>query len=158
LEPTVQERAWTSPIWYRPEGIADLDATIRHGARSGRDRLVLRLELGALHPDLDPTRLPLTLRVEDDDEIFAVTIPPGTLVRKRRGWVLRGPFGGLATATLVTRGARGPQLVLRTERLDLARADRTPHMVTVSLASGVYRAAHTRLWLPRGQELVPGGS
>jgi len=29
-------------------------------------------------------------------------------------------------------------------------------MVTVGLASGTFRASHTRLWVARGDRLVPG--
>jgi hypothetical protein len=45
-------------------------------------------------------------------------------------------------------------LTVRTARRDLGRADRADHMVTVQLTAGTYRAAHTRLWLARGDTLA----
>ena len=93
----------------------------------------------------------------DDDEIFAVTIPPGTLERHGSRFLLPRPFGGLEAAMLALRGTREARLTLRTEPLDLSRADRSDHMVTVGLASGTFRASHTRLWVARGDRLVPGG-
>ena len=156
MDPVIQERAWTSPVWYRPEAIGRLRAAVRYGGRPSTDRLVLRLVLGGVPAELDPTRTPLTLRVTDDDEIFAVTIPPGTLERRGSRFLLPRPFGGLEAAMLALRGTREARLTLRTEPLDLSRADRSDHMVTVGLASGTFRASHTRLWVARGDRLVPG--
>jgi len=156
LDPFVQERAWTSPIWYRPESIARLRGKIRYGA-PGRDRLALRLALGAVPQELDPASKDITLRMTDDDDILAVTIPAGTLVRKgRRRWVLRKAIGPVASAALVL-GKHEAALRLATSRTDLSHADRTDHMVTVALAAGRYRATHSRLWVLHGGALAPGG-
>jgi hypothetical protein len=93
--------------------------------------------------------------VTDDDEIFAVTIPAGALRRSGpRLYAYRGD--GIARAALAVRGKRGALLEITTVPHDLSRADRTDHMVTVALASGTYRASHTRLWLARGEALGTG--
>ncbi|HLK09754.1 MAG TPA: DUF3604 domain-containing protein [Candidatus Binatia bacterium] len=157
LDPVIQERAWTSPVWYRPEAIARLRAAVRYGARPATDRLALRLVLGGVPDDLDPTRNPLTVRVTDDDEIFAITFPPGALARRGRRFVLRQPLGGVEAAALALRGRRGATLTLRTAPLDLSHADRSEHMVTVALATGIFQAAQTRLWTVHGDRLVPEG-
>ena len=157
LDPVIQERAWTSPVWYRPEAIARLRAAVRYGSRPATDRLVLRAELGGVPPDLAPARNPLTLRVTDDDTIFAATFPAGALVRRGARFVLPHPAGGVETATLALHGRRGATFALRTVPLDLSRADRSEHMVTVTLATTNFRAVHTRLWNVRGDRLVPEG-
>jgi hypothetical protein len=149
MDPVVQERAWTSPIWYRPEAIARLKAWVRFGGAPGRDQLLLRVTLGRLPPKLDLRRQALTVRVTDDDEIWAVTLPPKSL---RGGRPRR--LGGVRRVSL-DRGAA--VLTLRTGPLDLSHADRADHMVTVALAVGTFRASHTRLWVVRGDRLVPGG-
>jgi hypothetical protein len=156
MDPVIQERAWTSPVWYRPEAIARLRASVRYGAAPSTDRLVLRLLLGGVPGDLDPAEQALTLRVTDDDEIFALTIPAGTLVQRGGHWELPAPLGG-ADEVRLSRGGSQTTLVVRTVPLDLSRADRTDHMVTVAVESGDFRAAHTRLWVARDDRLVPGG-
>jgi len=157
MDPTVQERAWTSPIWYRPDGIARLHAKVRYGMQPGTDRLALRLALARIPRDLDPTRNDLTLRVTDDDDILALTIPAGTLVPAgSKRFVLATPIGPVTDAVLVL-GKRGADLRVATAPTDLSRADRVDHMVTVSLAAGTYRASHSRLWVAHGNQLALGG-
>jgi len=157
LDPIVQERAWTSPIWYQPDGISRVRARVRYGARPATDRLALRMRLGRQAADLDPTRNDIVLRVSDDDDILAVTIPAGTLVGAGgERFVLPAPLGPVAKAKLTLRG-RQVQLSLTTARTDLSRADRNDHMVTVALAAGVYRASHTRLWMASGATLAARG-
>ena len=157
MEPLVQERAWTSPIWYRPDSIARLRAEVRYGTRPGRDRLSMRLVLGRVPKDLDPRRTGLEVRLSDDDDILALAIPPGRLRRVGgRRFALEGRIAPVVKATLDL-GQGQAELRLATMRTDLSRADRTDHMVTVSLAAGTYRASHTRLWVVRDGRLVPGG-
>jgi hypothetical protein len=147
-EPVIQERAWTSPIWYRPEGIARVKARIAFGPRPATDVLTLDVSLGDAG-QIDLVRNDLTLRVTDDDEIFAVTIPGDARGPRKR----RLHLPGLAHAAVLARGDGTLRLTLKTARRDLAAADRADHMVTVALAAGTYRASHTRLWLARGDTL-----
>jgi len=157
LDPIVQERAWTSPIWYQPDGISRVRARVRYGARPATDRLALQMRLGRQAADLDPTRNDIVLRVSDDDDILAVTIPAGTFVAAGgRRFVLPAPLGPVAKAKLTLAG-RQVQLRLTTVRTDLSRADRNDHMVTVALAAGVYRTSHTRLWVASGTTLAARG-
>lgn len=157
IAPVVQERAWTSPIWYRPDAIARLRAAIEYGAGPGNDRLAMRLTFGRVPKALDPARTPLELRIADDDDILTLAIPAGALERAGPGrWTLRHAIGAVTKATLVVRRG-GATLDLATAPTDLSHADRVDHMVTVSLAAGTYRATHTRLWTVRGNRLEPGG-
>ena len=97
------------------------------------------------------------LRVSDDDDILAVTIPAGTMVAAgRKRFVLPAPLGPVARARLLF-GRRQVQLGVTTAPTDLSRADRNDHMVTVALAAGLYRTSHTRLWTARGATLVATG-
>src|SRR5262249_46799848 len=160
MAPVTQERAWTSPIWYRPEAVARLRGGVRFGANPGTDVLTLRIALHRPPADFDPAPHDLVVRLTDDDEIWSATIPAGTLAGGGKGrFVLADPSGhvdGIRKLVLVPGGQRGARLVLRTVPLDLTRADRSDHMVTVALASGDWRATHTRLWAGRGDGLRPG--
>lgn len=154
---TVQERAWTSPIWYRPEGVARLRGKVSFGAGSGNDVLRLKARLGAAAPSFDVTINDLTVRVTDDDLIYEVTIPAGTLQPRGNRFVYSDPNGGLnglkaATVTFTKRGE--VRLSLRTVPLDLSNADRSDHMVHVTISIGDYEATHNRLWIATGQRFV----
>ena len=154
---SIQERSWTSPIWYRPEGIARLRARVRFGTSPGTDVLKLVARIGAASPELDPNTRDLTISVSDDDEIYRVTIPAGTMKDKGRRFVYRdasGSLNGLKSA--VVSFARGGEvrLGLKTVPMDLSNADRTDHMVHVGVDSGTYSASHDRLWEARGNRFI----
>jgi hypothetical protein len=159
LSPVIQERAWTSPIWYRPEGIAAVRGGVRFGRSAGRDVLKLAVRIRRLPPEVDPQAADLTLRVTDDDEIHAVTIPPGTLVPRAAGRFTHrdagGGLAGLVMASLRVRPSGQGALKLATGPMDLGRADRTDHMVTVTLGTGTYEVVHTRRWTAAARRLSP---
>jgi len=95
--------------------------------------------------------------VRDDDDILALTIPAGAFVAAGRGrFAIRQPIGPVTKAALQL-GKHGATLVVVTAPTDLSHADRNDHMVTVSLAAGVYRAEQSRLWVLRNGRLMPGG-
>jgi hypothetical protein len=98
------------------------------------------------------------LRITDDDTIWSLTIPPGTL-RPHRGALVH-PGGGVLedVERLVLRPGEhgGATLALTTTRVDLRAAGRADGMVTVSLASGDYSVAETRRWTRRGRALGTG--
>jgi hypothetical protein len=154
---TIQERAWTSPIWYRPEAIAGVRGGIRFGARPGADVLTLTIDVGRLPASLDPTNAPLDVAVEDDGPIWAVTIPAGALAGRgaTARWDAHGA-GGVARATLRVRRGAGT-LRIRTVPLDLSSAERVDHFVSVALTSGTYTSSHTRVWQLHGTRLAPAG-
>ncbi|HJQ84839.1 MAG TPA: DUF3604 domain-containing protein [Candidatus Binatia bacterium] len=154
LAPTLQERAWTSPIWYRPDGIARVRGRIRVGRRAGGGRLDVSVRLASVPSTLDLAANPLALRLTDDDDIVALTIPAGAVPRRRGRVAVDAGVAGRGVATLVRHG-QGLTLRVRT-RGDLSAARGADRMVTVALASGLYRAEHTRLWTMRGGRLRTG--
>jgi hypothetical protein len=155
---TIQERAWTSAIWYRPEAIARLRGKVRFGETPGSDKLTLKITLGTMPPEIDPVTTPLTVQVADDDEIYTVTIPPGTLTPRGTGFAYDDPTGslnGLRRVTLKTTRSGEVRLKLRTlAALDLSAADTTSHMVHVGISAGAYRAEHQRRWRGKNGRLV----
>jgi hypothetical protein len=146
---TIQERSWSSPIWYRPEGLAGVEADITYGKRAGTDQLKLTAKLGAgvAH---DLATQDLRVIVSDDDDILDVTIPAGTM---QEGKVAN--FAGLELAVF-EQEANGPAtLVLQTAPSDLARADRVDHMVEVKIHIGdTFVVSQSRLWTFDGKKLA----
>jgi hypothetical protein len=134
LSPVAQERAWTSPIWYRHEGIASIEGGLNLGRGTNRDALDLTVTLAAPPPGIDLGTTPGTLDITDDDRIFHADLTPASYRLRDDGSVA---------------------IRIRGERLALRAADRIDHSVTVSLAIGTYRAAHVRRWLFGDGRLAP---
>ncbi len=161
LSPAIQERAWTSPIWYRPDAIASVAAALRFGAEVGSDELELDLRIGRAPAELPAGSADLVLEVADDGPIFRIAIPAGTVAALRAAGTSAGETGGagidgVRSVSLAIEPDGGAVLRLATELLDLSAADRIDHMVTVSLRAGMYESVHTRLWRMKDERLSTG--
>ncbi|HSP97253.1 MAG TPA: DUF3604 domain-containing protein, partial [Candidatus Dormibacteraeota bacterium] len=117
LSPLIQERAWTSPVWYRKEGIASVRGGIDFGRGANRDALELEIRLAATPPAIDLAATPATLELVDDDTIYRTTLAGTGFVHQ---------VDGSLTVEVAARG------------LDLSAADRVDHTVTVQLVIGTY--------------------
>ena len=133
FSPLVQERAWSSPVWYRQEGIAALTGGIQF-SDGARGTLELDARLAAPPPGIDLASAPATLELADDETIFRATLSPSAY----------------------TTGADGSLTVRVAARdVDLSGVDRIDHAVTRQLAIGTYRATHTRRWVFADRRLSP---
>jgi hypothetical protein len=151
---SIQERAWSSPIWYRPEGLARLSGSIRHRGAASVLRLNLRTGAGAA---MDPATQDLTVALQDDDEVYSVTIPAGTLQEVRPGsyrWAdPSGSIGGIRSVRLDQRAGGATRLRLRTVPLAFSGADFVDHFMEVSLRAGTTQIVTTPLWRAKGGRL-----
>lgn len=132
VAPIIQERAWSSPIWYRPEGIAAVRGGLRFTGRRGT--LDLEVELGTPPPGIDLTSAPASLELSDDEVIYSTALAPTA-------------YHVAADGSLRIRVAAGGR--------HLAAVDRLDHTVTVRLRIGTYTASHTRRWVFADRRLAP---
>ena len=138
---TIQERSWSSPIFYRPEGLGKTMAVINYGETPGTDRLRLKTTLarGATH-DLATEEVRVTVR--DDDDIFDLSIPAGTL----HNGIVRN-LGNMRFVKFRQKGTGPAKLALRTGPMDLSHADPVDHMVEVVVKVGpTFETSQSRLW------------
>ncbi len=156
-QPVIQERAWSSPIWYRPEAVAKLNARATLRGEPGTHRLRLALGIYRLPSGLDPSQAEFELTLRDDDEILTVALPAGSFIRKGPGQYrfrdASGTFGRGSQINLRIGPRDRGTLRVDLRGLDLQNADRVEHMIEVAMNLGSYTAEQTRLWEVRNESL-----
>jgi hypothetical protein len=163
IDPITQERAWSSPIWYRPESFARLDAAVVFGRGAGKDVLKLKARVERWPEEFDPAVQGLTVRVTGAGDVFVATIPPGALRASGRArWRLpKDVAGSLDLASFELRGRRGnPTAIrLRSVKRDFSGLAREDGAVAVTLDAGpAWQASHTRTWTASRKKVGTQGS
>jgi len=159
-ERVVQERAWSSPIWYRPEAIATIDGGFRFAA-SG-DSLDLDIVIGALPRDADPSRDGFRLVLDDNTEIYTVDLDGQAFVPRADGpgYEIRDDVAartGIHDLQIELDAQRRANVHLAVDGLDLRTTVRRDHFVRLRLSIGDYRAVQSRLWTATGDSLQSPG-
>jgi len=158
VEPVIQERAWTSPIWYRPEAVARVTGGIDYGSGAASDVLDIEIHLGRLPERFDAYIDAVTLGITDSDEIFSIELPPATLRPTDDARVFTaasGSIDGIESISLTTGQDGEAVLALTTTPRDLARVANVDHSVMVTLQLGISRFTHSRTWLASAGHLGP---
>ncbi len=158
VDKTVQERAWTSPIFYQPERLGVKKGRILFGSGSGADKLHLALTIGRVPPELDVKTNGLTLTLRDDDVIYSAALPAGALTETvpGRGYRLNDPSGaiaGIRKARLRISRRGTARLIVDTIPVDLSHAQQSSHRIDTELASGAYDQRDSRIWESSPQRL-----
>ena len=152
FSPVVQERAWTSPIWYRPAGVTRLRGGVKFARRRGRGTIKLVARLGRVPAGFDPAASGFAVRA---GTLWQAEAPAAAWRPTRRGWKLAGDAPGLRRANIRVRRDGTVDVKLRSAPLDLGGVPRETQEVTVALEQGPYVAEHTRRWRPTRRKLVP---
>jgi len=146
---TVQERAWSSPVFYRPEAAGRVRGRINFGKDPGEDILNLSLRAQSFPAGIDPGSEDLSIELVDDDTIYAVTLPAGSLQKRGQGWSYRNPAGQLGGLRFVavSLSAKGRlRFRAKTARIDLSTAEASSHEVELRVSIGSETLTHRRLW------------
>jgi hypothetical protein len=139
IEPVIQERAWTSPIWYRPDSIATVSGAItrRHGGRSGT--LDLQIALARVPDALAAGQADLTVVVSSGAELLRVTYAAGNV-------------------PLTVDDSGAGLLHVTSDAVDLSQLGTGDASVQIRLESGLYRAEHVRRWQASDGTLAPASA
>jgi hypothetical protein len=156
---TIQERAWSSPIYYRPESFSKLKAGIKLKG-GGQDSLKIVASMMTGSTELDPNTKAISVALNDDDAIYSATLPAGTMTEKKPGilWSYTDPdgtIGGIKKALLKRGSAGEAKLVVKTVKMSLANADPTEHFIATRISAGDFAAEHVRVWQPKGNAIKP---
>jgi hypothetical protein len=138
IEPVVQERTWSSPIWYRPESIAAVAGGIVRGRDGHSGRLDLVVVPGRLPADVAQGTAPLTITLSSGATLLRASYAAGDVPLEV--------------------DARGRTVLhVTADDVDLSALGSGDVTVRVQLESGAYRAEHVRRWRGDDAGLAPAG-
>jgi hypothetical protein len=143
VTPVIQERAWTSPVWYRPRGIVAVRGALKRGRRPGHDVIKLAATVGELPIVADPTTSGARFAF---GEHWVVDVPPAAWRKTRRGWRTIRDVPGLRKAIIRRKRTGRAVIKVRSAPTDLSAVEQTEQIAEVHVDVGPWSATHARRW------------
>lgn len=147
---TIQERAWTSPMFYRPEALGRVRARVKFGKQPGEDVLDLNVRARSFPSGIDLTTEDVTIELLDDQGVaYSATLPAGTLEVKGKSYVYSHPAGQIAGLRFVNiRVTDKGRLRLRakTRPADLSTFEQADSELELRVVLGGETLTHRRVW------------
>jgi hypothetical protein len=140
-------------------GFLKLKAKIKFGNVANTDALTFVAKLGAGGTEFDPATRSITLTMSDNDQIFTVTLPPGTLLpnptAKRFTYVdPTGSLGGVKKAVFAKSKPGGlATLKILTIPMNLSNAEQALHEVNTTVQFGAHTLTDSRFFNMSGNVL-----
>ncbi len=147
FSPIVQERAWSSPVWYKPDSIARVSGELVRSDEG--DSLDIQVHVRTLPNSFDPATSEVSLRISDNDDIYAVTLPAGSLTESGMGQYAfndgSGELNGLREVSL-TMGPDETTVRFVGNGMSLANAQLKDHFIGVEVSFGNHMTRLSTLW------------
>ncbi len=159
IEDIIQERAWTSPVWYRPDFFGIVKGKIKFGKRPNEDKLKLGVEYSRMNPAADPSTGDVVIVLRDNDDILNATIPAAAIETKKAGakWLYKdkaGTISGIKKLKISVSGKGKGKIKLTTVKTDLSAADPNAHDIELSVSIGDISSTGTRAWTGDASKLA----
>ncbi len=154
---TIQERAWTSPVFYRPGALGKTRGKVKFGKQAGEDILDLNLRARSFPTSIDPGAEDLTIELLDDNGVaYAATLPAGTLQAKGSRFTYNSPAGQIAGIRFVTLRVSDKgrfRLRVKTRPIDLSTFEQEDGEIELRVSLGDETLTHRRIWEFKGGKL-----
>ncbi|MFT4571112.1 MAG: hypothetical protein ACI8TX_002166 [Hyphomicrobiaceae bacterium] len=154
---TIQERAWTSPIFYAPKSLGVIKARVQFGDAS-LGRIRARALIGLAPDDFDPAANGVTVELGGETPAWTATLAPASIKQKKPGkWVLEtrdGSVDGLRKFRISLNRKGIAKIRIDARGVDVAAIPMADSQLNLRVATGGFDDTDTRGWTLDRNQLI----